>query len=287
MKLWTKPAKINQVTNLEFQIDIAAWYLVSVSARVKSEKQMGKGATDDEDLRVEIDDFKFPKLENPNRYLDSPAAFSGGKLHNRLKTVYFVLRLNQGKHTLSLIPDKSALIKIDTTLYWNDFFLTQECPPSKPLDPNLVKAMVYYETGMGYHEGPNDPYPDVMQVGDPKNPAIGALLGETPANEFIDRNNYGHISYSYPVGKTPNAETPAESIFWGVRYLYYRAQSFKGEITVSAPPYVRLWVAWDKAVQLYNSDQEKAPGSGDPHYGKNVQKIYRDGIDPRSDRKLW
>lgn len=112
VRLWDKPSKIRENTHLDFQIDKPGWYLIEVSARVKGEKQ--RNNTDDEDLHLEIDNQKFPQLANPNRYLDSPAAFSGGKLHGLQKTVYFLYWLDLGKHTLTLIPDNSAeILKIN------------------------------------------------------------------------------------------------------------------------------------------------------------------------------
>lgn len=176
---------------------------------------------------------------------------------------------------------------LEAAAYWNSLFLKQRYPPAKPLDPNMVKAMVYYETGMGYHQGPNQPYPDVMQLGDPANPAMSALRGETPANEFIDEDSYGHTSYSYPEKRMPNVDTPKESIFWGVRWLYHKAQSFDGKSGKLEAPYVRKWKRWQKAVQLYNSDPEAKPQIGDPHYGENVFRTYLEGIDPRIDKELW
>lgn len=111
MKLLDKPTHITSTTRFDFRVDRPGWFLISISARVKSEKQRGKGITDDEDLRVEIDGSKFPKLDNPHRYADAPAAFSGGKLHNQSKTVYFIVHLEVGLHTVELIPDEGALVE--------------------------------------------------------------------------------------------------------------------------------------------------------------------------------
>jgi len=61
---------------------------------------------------------------------------------------------------------------------WNKHFFAQEYPPKEPLHPNLVKAMIYVETRMGYYIPPEEyypSYPDVMQVADPRNPAIHTL----------------------------------------------------------------------------------------------------------------
>lgn len=109
-KLLLQSTPIKEPLKLTFSIKDEGWYLINVSARVKSEKQISKGGTDDQDLRVEIDNRTFPHLTNPTRFFDSPAAFSGGRLHNKEKTVYFILHVYPGDHTLLLTPDKEAEI---------------------------------------------------------------------------------------------------------------------------------------------------------------------------------
>ena len=99
-----------EVEEISILLKNTGFYLVEISARCKGEKQIGK--TDDEDLTVEIDGRKFPKLSNSKRYSDSPAAFSGGRLHGFKKIVYFVLKLTQGKHTISLVSDISATFEL-------------------------------------------------------------------------------------------------------------------------------------------------------------------------------
>lgn len=106
---YNKKIKENFVYDFEAQKE--GLYLIEISARAKSEKQIGAGATDDEDLRVEIDNRPFPKPDNPQRYLDLPAAFSGGKLHGLSKTVYFLINLSQGRHHITFIPDQNPLLE--------------------------------------------------------------------------------------------------------------------------------------------------------------------------------
>ncbi|MBU2530463.1 MAG: hypothetical protein KKD35_05430 [Elusimicrobia bacterium] len=154
--------------------------------------------------------------------------------------------------------------------YWNKEFLSQKYPPPEPLDANLVKAMIYIESRMGYFN-PSAGYPDVMQVGGDRNSAMKSMLGEKdyPANEFISEKKYGHMSYNFK-GKKPQVLKPAESIFWGVRWLYYKAQYLPDE----NKPYKREWHSWNKAVQLYN-------GGGNKNYEKEVYDIYKKGADGR------
>lgn len=104
-----KKRKIEKQEDITFSLKHLGIYVVEVSARAKGEKQLGK--TDDEDLRIDIDKRRFPQLGNSERYFDSPASLSGGQLKDLKKSVYFLLWLNQGKHTLSLIPDSSATLE--------------------------------------------------------------------------------------------------------------------------------------------------------------------------------
>lgn len=89
----------------------SSFHLFIVSARAKSKKQISPEETDDEDLYLKIDGKTFPKLTEPKRRIDSPAAFSGGTLHNLAKTVYYLVFLKGKEHFLFLTtdaPHKSA-----------------------------------------------------------------------------------------------------------------------------------------------------------------------------------
>lgn len=101
-----KEKGIKKSEKLVFTVKNKGLHLIQVSARTKNEIQMG--GTDDEDLRIEIDNRKFPQLNNNHRYFDSPAAFSGGTSKGLTKVVFFLLWLELGEHHFSLIPDLSA-----------------------------------------------------------------------------------------------------------------------------------------------------------------------------------
>src|SRR3989344_1338430 len=83
----------------------SSYHLIIITARTKSEKQLGKNTTDDEDLIVKIDGKIFTQL-NSDRLKDSPASFSGGRLHNFAKTVYFLTFLKGKDHAIILETDK-------------------------------------------------------------------------------------------------------------------------------------------------------------------------------------
>lgn len=103
--------KISEKFTRELDITEEGLYLIEISAKCRSEIQIGPKETDDEDLRIEIDGRKFPMLEAPARYFDSPAAFSGGKLHNLKKTIFFFIYFSKGKHILTLIPDREPRLQ--------------------------------------------------------------------------------------------------------------------------------------------------------------------------------
>lgn len=86
----------------------SSYHLIAVTARVRSEKQLGQNATDDEDLTVKLDEKKiFPRF-NSDKLIDSPAAFSGGRLYNLAKTVYFLTFLKGKNHTIILKTDNPS-----------------------------------------------------------------------------------------------------------------------------------------------------------------------------------
>lgn len=412
-----KQRKIVGKEDIPFSLEVSGLYLIEVTARTQGEKQLGM--SDDEDLRVEIDGRRFPQLKNSQRYFDSPASFSGGSLHGLKKTVFFILLLDSGKHTISLISDISAIVEqirvsrvsnsgnsqvnflrditaedgdrrdwitfvlvdmglkdfsvaltlkkrfidsddvkividgniqrnyrsilhkfwyfiasiftpedqmehftlnfprglhylelwvdrmptlnsaaigvknntddklkrykdnkfnrdynrlddyiIKGTDFWNNFFLNQIYPPPKLLDPSLVKAIIYRESLLGYD--PDQNIVDVMQVWDPKNPAQSTLLGDTPEREFVSPERIEFIHKFYPERITPKVESKEESIFWGVRWLYHKAQYLPDD----KKPYRREWLSWKDTIRRYNANPEIVE-----EYLQEVSSIYEKGVD--------
>lgn len=148
---------------------------------------------------------------------------------------------------------------------WNRDFSADTDPPPDLLDPNLVKAICYQESRVG-----NDPRKngsiDIMQVGYPEDPALRTLRGELP--EFW--LHHGQIvQLQYPAG----IASPEESVRWGVRWLYHKAQYIRSDGR-------RAWRTWKDAVHRYG------PGTG--AYTDNVWSIYEQGLDARNgERRLW
>lgn len=86
----------------------SSFHLIKLTARAKSEKQLGPAATDDEDLTFMLDGRSFPKLRTRADLVDAPAAFSGGSLYNLAKTVFLLLFLKGRDHTLVLKTDEPS-----------------------------------------------------------------------------------------------------------------------------------------------------------------------------------
>lgn len=157
----------------------------------------------------------------------------------------------------------------ETVAHWNHEFFSQKYSPDEPLDPNLVKAMIFQESRIGYEKSHNGEI-NVMQVGNEGDPSLEVLNGEKAEYELIN----GKLSQ---VNYKGNAEvkTVYDSIFWGTRWLYHRAQY------VGIKDGIRHWRTWRDAAERYGP-----PGQG---YGDNVWNIYTQGIDERVSPavKIW
>lgn len=99
-----QPHSIQGKDEISFS-SFSSFHLITITARAKGEKQISRTATDDEDLIIKIDGKTFPKL-NSERRIDSPAAFSGGGLHNHAKTIYYLTFLKGKDHSVVLESDR-------------------------------------------------------------------------------------------------------------------------------------------------------------------------------------
>ena len=115
------------------------------------------------------------------------------------------------------------------------------------------------------------PYPSYLmyQVADPDNDAIYALQ-----NVYNPKKHKMGTEYEIVYGKEvlfyhpeANAVTAQQSIYWGVRWLYKKAQK---NVKTSAG-LVREWKDWKQAVHDYN-------GEGDPQYVDKVYQAYEKGV---------
>jgi len=204
---------------------------------------------------IELYADKIPTLKNISFELSNKSGDT--KVIQKYKDEKFGRDYNQ--------LDQSIL---DAVNYWNDFFSRQQYPPIQLLDPNLVKAIIYRESTLGYYKNNNGEV-DVMQVWNPLDPAQPTLLGKTPESEFIDTNTVEFIHNTYPSNVVPDVSTSEESIFWGVRWLYHKAQFLSDLIK----PYRREWRTWENAIYNYNASDNVE------EYVKEVFSIYKNGVD--------
>lgn len=98
---------INGQQEIKFS-SYSSFHLIKLTARAKSENQLGVTATDDEDLTFTLDGRSFPKLGTKNDLIDAPTAFSGGSLHGLTKTVYLFNFLRGRDHRLIFNTDKPS-----------------------------------------------------------------------------------------------------------------------------------------------------------------------------------
>ncbi|PKL72531.1 hypothetical protein CVV26_00780 [Candidatus Kuenenbacteria bacterium HGW-Kuenenbacteria-1] len=154
---------------------------------------------------------------------------------------------------------------VANTDFWNNQFLNDTDPPEEILDPNLVKAIIFQESRMGYDENAGK---NIMQVGNVGDPSLKTLRGEL--KEYWIHNGK-EILLKYDNAQINNEN---DSIYWGIRWLYHKAQGITKDNK-------RYWLSWREAVKKYGPNNDK--------YVNNVWDIYTKGVDKRSKPllKLW
>ena len=139
--------------------------------------------------------------------------------------------------------------------------------------------MIYVESTMGYGIDSNDP--DIMQVANPNDPALHTINNDGwsfPSTGEVARENEwinGKVQV-LDYHKEAKVVTIRDSIKWGVRWLYHRAQSIEGP--------GRVWFDWKKAVERYGPLPK--PSDKKLYYVDKVWNIYTRGVDPKV-IKLW
>lgn len=249
-----------------------------------------KQGRDDEDIKLIIDG-KVEKNENKNSHKDW--FWCGKILKGSVATFQRQINLEKGKHSIELLSDGSPSLKnievsvlpdnnnsngeypiklyeykgifgneeynrydsiiAEVVAYWNGEFLKDTNPPNESLDPNLVKAIIYQESRVGYYGGVDK---NIMQVGNVGDPSIKTLRGEFK-EYWIHNGEKILLKYDAKV------ETVKDSINWGVRWLYHKAQGITNDNR-------RYWVSWKEAVVKY--------GPPKAEYVNSVWDIYKNGI---------
>lgn len=149
---------------------------------------------------------------------------------------------------------------------WNTFFFAQKYPPSEPLDPNLVKAMCFIESRLGYGSSPtgHPAFPDIMQIG---NDLDGALNYMRNGSE-----NEAYTGQIEPVVyDIPEIELPKDSLYWGTRWLYHKVQ-------VINEKNITTWLDWKSAVRKYGPTNV---------YEYSVWNLYTKGAHPNGKDKVF
>lgn len=146
---------------------------------------------------------------------------------------------------------------VKAVAHWNTEFFSDVFSPVEPLDPNLVKAIIFQESRVG-----NDPKGklNIMQVGNYGDPSLNVLNGNGEKAEYEIRNNeLWEVNYNGDA----QVVNVYDSIYWGVRWLYHRAQWVGDDKK-------RHWFSWQEAVKRY--------GPGTQEYADSVWNIYKQGI---------
>lgn len=88
---------------IEFKVDSFGLYAIEITARCEKKN----------DLKVKIDNLKFREIppENNIQSYNIPANWNGTTLKGLNKTIFFILTLNKGKHTLKFTPKDNAVIE--------------------------------------------------------------------------------------------------------------------------------------------------------------------------------
>ena len=89
----------------------------------------------------------------------------------------YIFKGSNGKENYNRY-DKQIIEVVD---FWNKEFFSQEFPPNEPLDTNLVKAMIFQESRVGYFTGAEI---NIMQVGNLGDPSLDVLSGKTKNPEY-------------------------------------------------------------------------------------------------------
>ncbi len=285
-----------------FEIQESGLYFIEVIASAKSWWQNFKTLKSffkDDDLAVKIDNIEFPKLNSKKGFkeFDQELNFESGLHYIELWAdgipAISNLRILLEKDDKNQVDEwlrKWKELKqynykglngeenynrydaqiIEAVAFWNKEFFSQDCPPDEPLDPNLIKAMIFQESRVGYDEKNNGNI-NVMQVGNSGDPSLKVLNNQTenPENEMINGKLW-KVDYE----GMAKVENIYDSIYWGVRWLYHRAQKIRDDGG-------RYWFSWKDAANRY--------GHGTNEYINNIWKIYTEGVDERVQPtiKLW
>lgn len=149
MEIFNK--KISENFDHEFEIEEDGLYVIEIIASCKSWLQNLIKFTSffkDDDLAIKIDNIEFSKLNGKRGLFDGEAAWNGNKKASMSLKNYTYKGIS-GEEDYNRF-DREI---IESVAEWNNEFLEQDYPPTEPLDPSLVKAIIYIESRIGYKKG--------------------------------------------------------------------------------------------------------------------------------------
>lgn len=126
--------KLTEPFDYRFPIAESGVYAISIAARCQSGNQIRKRGG--EDLRVEIDGRAFreiPAVFKP-QYQDIPTSWNGTLLKGTKQTVIFIAHLQTGEHTITFIPQESAIIENKPLIQLIDDLTNIEFQPEEPAE---------------------------------------------------------------------------------------------------------------------------------------------------------
>lgn len=103
--------KIDKDYLYNFNIKDDGLYIVEIEASCQSGKMFGLFGG--QDLRVEIDNRKFgekSRLKNPE-FFNIPVSWNGTELQGKAKSIFFILHLDKGEHTIEFISKRGSVIE--------------------------------------------------------------------------------------------------------------------------------------------------------------------------------
>ena len=99
---------------IKFQVPCDGKYIVEIVASAKSEKQ--KRSSDDDDLRIAIDDYEFGKYEMHDEKISwkgfgTSSSWDGASLKGMPKTIFLFMELKKGDHAIRFFADGKPNLK--------------------------------------------------------------------------------------------------------------------------------------------------------------------------------
>lgn len=120
---------------VNFKISKEGLYLIKIAAKAKSAKQ--NNSTDDDDLRIALDEFNFGKYEIHDEDISwkgfgTSASWNGATLKGGTKTIYFFVELKKGFHRIQFFADmKPYIISLEVLEVENSEFELNNLKPTK------------------------------------------------------------------------------------------------------------------------------------------------------------